>query len=504
MEQKELSDLIFTELSNPEFSEQTRGRTGGEKLSMIAEPYIEYLDPYWNSDYPVSNLGTFARVVPDYLESFVNLDAIILKMDDSLKKENELRTLLNESRTDDSLYLFLRKTLKETIHKLGDESYRYEWNDPAAGTGHKKLDSTLNYADRNARIAVDLTDKIIRTFNEKGSLVIADFGSGDGATSNQLLAYMKELSKPDANGKRRIPENYLEKTKLILVDVSKAQMEQAKKNLQDEFRIENIEKVNSNFRDISENLDAGSVDIMISGVAICHVTHKEKFFRDVYEILAHGGEMSFWDPTVSKYQAHNLRKSDDGKYRTILKTPEGITFTLDRGEKLEDIADAKALRDLADKKYSSTAEIPWEECVRYAVEQVTVFLPLMGYSDEIIDEQEYKELAEKLLKDILSGVRTGEGFNYIKWMGDNLPKYDIDIKHQTAYDVLEAVEDLAKYESAIKAANFRNFKYERFKGFKNLGSATLADDLLSEIYKNRELSIDYTTTKFHAVKPLYA
>lgn len=454
-----LVEVIKQELLNPSFNEDRR-RTGD---SIVNEDYRDILDPFVTGGYPLNAFGTFCRVIPDFLESYVNIGTFLKRLESKAVNE-ELRKLLELAKQNDAEYARLRLAVREAIHAIGDLSYNFEWNDPRT---YKNIDTLLEglarYQLLNSQSVKQLEPRLIEMFAQQSEIRVLDLGSGVGGTGIELFYFLEELRE---SGK--IPRSYKEKLHVVLIDVSKLQLDEAANQLEKRFGFSNIRKVVSNFSDIPTTLDEyrGKIDVAISGAALCHVTRKKSFFKELFSILRTGGVLNFWDPAVSAHQGDFIRLSPDGQKRIHygFKDAEGEKeYIVGKGGLLP----VATVRMLADKEYTTTVELPIDEIVISSAEAVYMHLGQMGYYHPNISAELEGELKKRLQRDILEGVKSAPGFNLLQWYRDHLmndsgvPQLPKD--QTTPYDLIEAVSDEEEYQTALTEAGFENYRAVRHR-----------------------------------------
>lgn len=458
-EKQTLIDLIKRELVNSDFDEGKR-RNGH---SIVRYPYRTILDPFFDSPYPLNALGTFCRIIPDYLESYVNIGRLIQRISEK-KPAGPLGYFLSEATKDDSIYAYLRLAIREALHAIGDLSYAFEWRDPRT---YRSLDTLLEgiagYCENNRKMAERLKPKLVELFSSRSEVWVLDLGSGVGGTSIELFNLLNEM---EAEG--LVPSGYREKVHLVLFDISERQLGMAEEQIRERFGVAKIDKVLANFGDIENALRdyRGRIDIAISGAAICHVTKKGRFFKHLHDTMRSGSALSIWDPAVSVKQGDYLRVSPDDNIRIRYRYSVGYgdaEFVINRGE----ILPVGAVRMFADKKYETTVEVPYDEIVMWSADLVHMQMSQMGYSFPNISREEEERLKKKLQREMLEGVKTAPGFNLIRWYRENLiddPKAPIIPTDQTTpYDLIEAFSDVTEYVNSLGSAGFVNLNHIRHR-----------------------------------------
>jgi len=467
----EAERLLVNELLNPEFGVGTRRR-----ISMINPRYQFLLDPFLDLPYPLNCLGTFARIPPDYLESFVNIGRLInliRNKTDSCEVQKLLRDLD---------FVQLRMALRRAIHVIGDISYDFEWADILTYSNiNTLLEEMAIYTRRNKHIADSLKNTIYGMYQAEGEIVILDIGSGIGGTSIEILYMLQKMIDEGL-----IPSDSLNRTKLLLLDVSDDQLMLAKQEILKKNNIGSVELFQSNFRNIGLALQdyVGRIDVVISGAAVCHATQKYIFFKELYGLIRPGGIASIWDPAISQYQGHFLRMGKGVTTRVHFITGEQDEFIINKGELL----DIEAIRLFGEKEYSTVVEIPQEEIAIFIAMQ-GLHLFQMGFSEANIGKKMTTRLKEKLHSDILLGAQTPRGFSLIDWyrkylaFSDQMPQLKREL--WTPYDLIEAVEDKASYEAYVVWTGFRLVSSKRF----------------SEIFEGSPEPSDFVTAHYLFVKP---
>lgn len=455
--QQSLGDLIKEELVDPDFDESKR-RSGH---SIIRGPYRAILDPFFDAPYPLNAFGTFCRILPDYLESFVNMGELIQRMLEE-KLPRPLGNFLEEAAKDETAYACLRLAIRETLHAIGDLSYTYEWRDPRTyGSIDTLLEGLVKYSDLNRETAEKLKPKLAELFSSRAEIWVLDLGSGVGGTSCELLRVLDEMEREGT-----IPSDYRGRIHLILFDVSETEMEVAERRVKEMFKVSNVYKILGNFGDMEKVLEMynGKINVVISGAAICHVTRKKRFFRQLYHVMAPGSVLSMWDAAISLNQSHYLRASPDSNVRIRYRYSAGsgdAEFVINKGE----ILPVGAVRTLADKRYETTVEVPYDEIIIWSAELVHMHMGQMGYCFPNISREEEERLKMKLQRDMLEGVKTAPGFNLIRWYRENLienpkiPKISVD--QTTPYDLIESISDLAEQVDSLMGAGFVNLSHVR-------------------------------------------
>lgn len=465
-EDRSLERLLIEELVNPDFRVDVRRQT-----SLIREPYRSVLDPFNRRQYPLNILGTFARVPPDYLESHVNIGNL-MRLIVANTQNQELRVALNS--LDLGSY---RMALRRAIHAVGDLSYDYEWSDVVT---FSNIDSLLEgmaaYRSRNIHAVRSIKGQLINIYKGSEPVVLLDIGSGVGGTSVELFNVLEELRRDGS-----IPQNYRQRTRLVLLDASDVQLTAAYREISRRFDFQNISLIQSNFRNLAKALERynGKVNIAVSGAAICHVTQKGEFFKALHSVMSPGGTVSIWDPAVSQYQAQRMRVGEHDRVRIHFKTDLGEEIVIDKGELL----DPSIISRLSDVNYETTVEVPLEEIEVFANLQ-RLHLFQMGYSAGHIGGEMAMSLSDHLHDDVLRDSMTPRGFSVVEWYRTHISEDPAVPRLRRAlwspYELIEAVEEKSSYERYISEAGFSLTESKRFSELFANGSASA--DMVTAYY----------------------
>jgi SAM-dependent methyltransferase len=444
---------MVRELINPAYNEKTRRR-----FSIIRGPYRKILDPYVGKPYPLNCIGTFARLIPTSLESFVNIGRLISVMMEQ-KTDGELGVLLKQAASDDTAYTNVRLALRHALHEIGSRSYAYEWRDDVTfGNIDTLLEELASYSEHNAAVVEQVKPVLQDRLSRGEPTVVLDSGSGVGGTSAELLAMLEQM-KADGD----ILPDYQENLKIVMYDVSNEQMNAAEDLLKTKYGFTNVETVRGAFRDVSAILRRyrGKVNVVISGAAFCHVIQKKRFFKNLNRLMSDGGVLSFWDPAISYFLGHRIKESQSDDTQIQYHVSSDEFYTVGRGQLLP----VKVVRELADQDYISVAVVPREELVILSTALFHMYLGQMGYSEQNLSSGVVLNLKSQLHRDLLEQSRRRQGFDLINWFKVNLidnqevPK--IQTEDWTPYDVIEAVSDQEEYRSALNASGFKNYRARR-------------------------------------------
>ncbi|WP_053996686.1 class I SAM-dependent methyltransferase [Lysinibacillus macroides] len=145
-----------------------------------------------------------------------------------------------------------------------------------ANTNWQRKDISIHYLDevRGAipfgAVQAQLMLQIVDYFNANPKKII-DLGCGNGFLAEILLK-----SYPEAIA--------------ILIDHSEPMIENARINMKD--YLERCEMINGDFSEsLTEYADRGTVDCIVSGYAIHHLSNEQKriLYSEIFDILAQGG-----------------------------------------------------------------------------------------------------------------------------------------------------------------------------------------------------------------------
>ena len=294
------------------------------KKHQIRQDYKSLLDPYSHLDYPLSNVGILPRVTRKFLGNWINLPNLIANL-------NRL-PLVKELFCDFQLNNFEKKRLiKDALSIIGTESYTAEWTRVAA---NMQLNDVIEVStgitvDANNLLAKTLEQKIVDFFSCKRDRMfkIFDVGAGTGNTILPVISLMNDLVRGE-----KIPSDFYKKVQIFLLDVSSDALEMTYSRLAGKLPyfgifdgscpIMRIVPIKSNFINLPKNetlkKHGGSMDLIVSGAAICHQTDLQPFIYQMYSLLRKGGVMSVWDwYNGPSFAAPRLRMSKDAERKIV-------------------------------------------------------------------------------------------------------------------------------------------------------------------------------------------
>ncbi|HLD46119.1 MAG TPA: methyltransferase, partial [bacterium] len=300
----QIVDMMVAELFNPDFCEKNRRST-----SIFLEPYDAIHEPFLHEPYPLNCIGPVARLTAENLEANVNIGRLLVLLGNHTSNAT-LRALVEEAGRDDVVFEKLRLCANRAMHRIGSLAYAFEWRDNVT---FENIDTLLEglaaYRESNLRIARQMTARLEQLLSQRRCVTVLDLGSGVGGTSSELLNHLATLAQQN-----RIPANYKSLLHFVLYDISLPQLTVAKTHLQKAYGITDIDCRNGALDAVADVLAdvQNTVDVVVSGAAICHVLDKETFFSHLYRIMTPGSVMSFWDPAFGIYQADVIKVCREG------------------------------------------------------------------------------------------------------------------------------------------------------------------------------------------------
>src|SRR3989344_1484857 len=393
------------------------------------KPEFRELDPYASASYPLNRVGTLLRVVKEFQASWVDYKGLEIKI-----REKYSDLFKDVSHPD------FQRCLKHVCYDIGTSSYTPEWLDVRT---QRHLENINNVAEAvvaaNKIIPASLEHRVKKFFkdNPRGVLTVCDIGVGVGDTCVGVVELVDRLSREQGSGVPRIYEDHL---RFLLVDVMPRSLEITSDRLSkkplpvsrnDLFSrsVKSIYPIEANFVDLETNVASfnGQVNIIISGGSIMHNTNVDPFFKTMHNLLDASGILFVWDWGNYSWAAPNLRL---GKFRAQIKT-DLYQITQDD---VQAVYDNFALGWMGDGG-------------------------LFGYSGS-----QYDYLRKKLRQDFLEGLNSSTGFNFIKWLEENLAGVS-EPEEKTPYHLIEGYGSGSLYRDAIKQAGFKHARDFAFRSF---------------------------------------
>ncbi|MFH1769203.1 MAG: class I SAM-dependent methyltransferase, partial [Parcubacteria group bacterium] len=364
--------------------------------------------------------------------------------------------LMEAAETNDMAYQAIRIAVRDAIRTIGAKAYKYEWVDTVTYTNiDTLLEGLASYKKSNQVIAQQLTEKLKKQLATSDKIIILDLGSGVGGTSMELLRHIDELMQSEGGIK-----GVQNKIRLVLYDVSSKQLEIAKNALQKEFSLNDIVTVEGGFNEVANKLSryAATIDIVVSGAAICHVINKSQFFSELHDLMAVEGVLSFWDPAFPIYQADYVHLSKKGEHYVEYRTTDGKIYRVKKGELL----DVDVIRKLENQHYTTHTTVDADGMALFITALMHMYTGQIGYSSDNIDEQKVQQLKNKLKNDVMKDASGDAGFNLVQWYKNNLathPVYSaLPNSARTPYDLIEAVSDEEAYERILRSSGFISYR----------------------------------------------
>lgn len=434
---EELAQKIFKEILRSSFSEKN-------KVSIVKDPYIFILDPYFNASYPLNKIGTWCRVVKNHLEAFVNIGQLIK----ILREQN--RDLKEQFEREQ--YQTVVDSVEYALNMIGDYSYVPEWIRGGTRTRIEDLNKISNvYRKTNQTNAERLERFLFNNLNNK--FIIIDLGCGTGGT---IIPTLKLLERLITQGKIR--KNYRNNLEVILIDISKEMLNISKKRLTGKIKLkdpkDNLDQPLSdrqiilkacNLRDLNKQLKEyrNKIDLIVSGATIIHSTDKDLIFSHLYDLLEPGGRANIWDLCAIQWTAPTVRVKEKNNSRTIYGIEgKNQKVILEKGQRL----DSSIINYLENHKVEYVVnEIKKIEAERYIIYYSQFLIKQMGYGEE---------LPKKIEKEMKAKLFSKEGFNFIDWLKENCVGQPIPLKEQSPYYFIEGSESPEIYAKAMKNTGF--------------------------------------------------
>jgi SAM-dependent methyltransferase len=260
--------------------------------------FVNLLDPYSLCPKPASKAGMFPRIPTDHIKAWVNTPRIA-------------KYFCKTS----AAYFFSKWKFKRAdivdfvehiLSRIGAESYLAEWSNPRAQDWLDTLErQTMITDEANRVLSLSLDEKLeyhlSSNLRDGKKLFVYDAGTGGGSTIRHVLNRINELMEEG-----RVRHDYWDYLRIFLQDVSQESLDYTARMLREKvhFTRDNtppqlIHKICENFVNLHENEKIsglkGSIDLLVSGAAICHQTDFPPFFKLMSELLADDGEMHIWD-----------------------------------------------------------------------------------------------------------------------------------------------------------------------------------------------------------------
>ncbi len=385
------------------------------------------LDPYKDAPYPLNRVGTLLRIVKEFQVSWVDYIGLEIKI-----REKNPELFKGIGHPD------FQRVLKHVCYDIGTSSYTPEWLDIKT---QRHLENINNVAEAvvaaNRIIPASLEHRVKKFFKEnpQGILTVCDVGVGVGDTCVGVVDLFDRLSQQGF-----VPKNYEDHLRFVLLDVMPRSLEITYDRLSknkipvarnDGFSrpVRNVYTIESNFVDLNSNLNTfnDQVDIIISGGSIMHNTNVDPFFRTMHDLLNNNGILFVWDWGNYSWAAPNLRL---GQFKAQIK-PDLYQITQ---EDVQAVYDNFALGWMGDGG-------------------------LFGYSGA-----QYEYLREKLRQDFIEGLNSSSGFNFIKWLEENLAGVQ-EPQEKTPYHLIEGYGPGSLYRDALKRAGFSHARDFSFRAF---------------------------------------
>lgn len=252
------------------------------RLPRIAEPYADFFGPYETpqSRYPLTRLGSYARLDRHYLPYWVNLKSLL----DCIVRTVDLSPSAASPLTAD---------LVAAIGLIGSLTYDAEWvSDPETAADLDNCASAPSVLDANVLLAADLVRQMKGRVNQP--LRVLDIGVGRGNTIIPVLEQLVKANCPTVH--------------VSLLDISvnslRRTVARLKKALKDLDRVGNSEMcveidelIHCNLVELGYSVRsrADHYDAIVSGGTLFHSTDKERIFRWARRSLRPDGVFILWD-----------------------------------------------------------------------------------------------------------------------------------------------------------------------------------------------------------------
>lgn len=384
------------------------------------------LEPYADASYPLNRVGAFLRVVKEFQPSWIDYVALEIK----IREKNPFK---------DVSHADFQRSLKQVCYDIGTSSYTPEWLDVRT---QNHLENINNVAEAvvasNKIIPASLEHRVKKFFREnpQGVLTVMDVGVGVGDTCVGVIELLDRLSQQGF-----VPKNYEDHLKFVLLDVMPRSLDITSRRLrkeqltiekQDSFArpIHNIYPIQANFVDLEDNVAKFNeqVNIIISGGSIMHNTNVDPFFKTMHKLLDKNGILFVWDWGNYSWAAPNLRV---GRSRASIKQD---LYQISQQD-VQAVYDNFALGWMGDGG-------------------------LFGYSGD-----QYTLLRQKLRREFMSGINSKEGFNFIKWLEENVAEKIPEPQEKTPYHLIEGYGPGEFYRSSMKRSGFMHAKDFAFRSF---------------------------------------
>ncbi len=303
----------------------------------VRRRYRGCLDPYSFSErsWPASQTGLLARISADYHDCWIDFN----KLEEMVSKDVPM--MPNES------YMDNIRLLKKVVALIGTGSYSSEWKSEESQQQIKdKIEESTEITVLMNRILAEFSEKhIVKAFYDvirrktdpvkNDHYTIMDLGCGAFATT--VVSHLSKLH--DLSERGLIPKNYNNHLNVVLIDVDNKATYRAQQMLTEPHLHGNkfkppklVRTVNLNFADLDRNTILreyeGSVDTILAGASLCHVTDTQPLFHFLNYLSSDRGAVFIWDWLAKTFAANYLRfptLSRDGEKFIFEFIPKGFS-----------------------------------------------------------------------------------------------------------------------------------------------------------------------------------